>query len=195
MSGSANRSRRLGDIGPNAPANWSWGVGEREPHVLLMLFATPERIDDLEREARDAVERNGLAAIETLHTSQMGDVEPFGFVDGVSQPTFDWDRTRTPGTKADRAYTNIIALGEILLGYSNEYGFPAESPKLAPSERNAQLLPPGTGVCMISDATAPISSFARWRRMSGASGAGSPKPPRTLGQTHSRSPNQWSAGA
>jgi deferrochelatase/peroxidase EfeB len=145
MSGSANRSRRLGDIGPNAPANWSWGVGEREPHVLLMLFATPERIDDLEREARDAVERNGLAAIETLHTSQMGDVEPFGFVDGVSQPTFDWDRTRTPGTKADRAYTNIIALGEILLGYSNEYGFPAESPKLAPSERNAQLLPPGTG--------------------------------------------------
>jgi deferrochelatase/peroxidase EfeB len=67
-------------------------------------------------------------------------VEPFGFADGISQPTLDWDGARTPGTVADRTFTNLIALGEILLGYYNEYGFPAESPKLAPDDPNAPLI-------------------------------------------------------
>ena len=64
--------------------------------------------------------------IAVLRTSDMGDIEPFGFVDGVSQPSFDWDRPSNPGTKADRDYTNLLALGELLLGYRNEYGLPAE---------------------------------------------------------------------
>ena len=142
LAGSANRSQRLGDIGANAPANWRWGVGGREPHILLMLFAKPDRVGALERTTREAVERGGLTIVDVLPTSHMGGVEPFGFVDGVSQPTFDWDRARTPGTKADRAYTNLLALGELLLGYRNEYGFPAETPTLAEGEKNAGLLPP-----------------------------------------------------
>ena len=68
-------------------------------------------------------------------------IEPFGFVDGVSQPTFDWDRPRTPGTKADRDYTNLIALGELLLGYRNEYGLLTERPWLKANEKNAAVLP------------------------------------------------------
>ena len=72
----------------------------------------------------------------------MDDVEPFGFVDGISQPTFDWDRARTPGTKADRDYTNLLALGELLLGYRNEYGFPAERPMLARGRKERALLWP-----------------------------------------------------
>lgn len=142
IAGSANRSQRLGDTGANAPENWRWGVGDREPHILLMLFAAPDRIGAFEGEAREAAERSGLATIDVLSTSDMGGVEPFGFVDGVSQPSFDWDRARTPGTKADRKYRNLIALGELLLGYHNEYGYPAESPTLDASERNADLLFP-----------------------------------------------------
>ena len=142
MAGNENRSQRLGDIGANAPANWRWGVGDREPHVLIMLLAaTPARAVALEDKARAAAERNGLVVADVRPTSDMGGVEPFGFVDGVSQPSFDWDRARTPGTKADRAYTNLLALGELLLGYRNEYGFPAESPVLEEDERNAALLP------------------------------------------------------
>jgi deferrochelatase/peroxidase EfeB len=145
MAASPNRSRRLGDTGLNAPDRWIWGVGEREPHVLLALFARPERIDDLARETRAAAEQNGLVAIEALPTSDMGGVEPFGFADGISQPTFDWDHARTPGTAADRAFTNLIELGEILLGYYNEYGFPADSPQLAPGDPSAALFKPAAG--------------------------------------------------
>src|SRR3954453_22670637 len=39
MAGDENRSRRLGDIGENAPSNWNWGVGEREPDILLIVLA------------------------------------------------------------------------------------------------------------------------------------------------------------
>ncbi len=130
MAGNPNRSRRLGDIGANAPDTWGWGLGEREPHLLIALFAGPDRIGEFEHATRQAAERSGLACIETLQTSELGEGEPFGFADGLSQPAFDWDATRTPGTRADRVFTNRIALGEILLGYGNEYGFPAESPKL-----------------------------------------------------------------
>jgi hypothetical protein len=49
IAGSPNRSLRLGDVGANAPDKWTWGVGEHEPHVVVMLFAGPERIDILER--------------------------------------------------------------------------------------------------------------------------------------------------
>ena len=38
MAGDEGRSRRLGDVGANAPSGWRWG-GAREPHVLLMLYA------------------------------------------------------------------------------------------------------------------------------------------------------------
>ena len=142
MAASENRSRRLGDIGANAPANWRWGVGEREPHVLLMLFAEPDRLAAFEAETRTAAERCGMATLDLRPTNDMGGREPFGFVDGVSQPSFDWSRVRTPGIKADRSYTNLLALGELLLGYRNEYGYPAETPTLEESERNAGLLPP-----------------------------------------------------
>ena len=151
MAGSLNRSRRLGDIGANAPDKWIWGVGDREPHALLMLFARPERIGDLVRETREAAERSGFSAIEALPTTDMGDIEPFGFADGISQPVFDWDVARTPGRKADRAFTNRIALGEILLGYYNEYGFRADSPKLGPGDPNAALLNPGAGDTSVND--------------------------------------------
>jgi deferrochelatase/peroxidase EfeB len=144
MASDENRSQRLGDVGANAPSNWLWGVGEREPHVLLMLFARSERIDALVAGAIKQIEQSGLAVLALLPTSDMGGVEPFGFVDGVSQPCFDWDRARTPGGKADRRYTNLLALGELLLGYRNEYGYLAESPILSASEKNAAMLPPSS---------------------------------------------------
>jgi deferrochelatase/peroxidase EfeB len=141
MAGDNNRSRRLGDIGENDPEKWSWGVGDREPHVLLILLASDAKqlealVDSTLEQALDA----GLSKIDVLATSDMKGLEPFGFVDGGSQPSFDWDRPRTPGTGADRDYTNLLALGELLLGYRNEYGLLTERPLLAANEKNAAIL-------------------------------------------------------
>jgi deferrochelatase/peroxidase EfeB len=141
MAADENRSRRLGDIGVNAPAEWEWGVGDKEPHILLMLLASDAKrlealADSMLEQALDA----GLSKIDILPTSDMHGLEPFGFADGGSQPSFDWDRPRTPGTKADQDYTNLLALGELLLGYRNEYGLLTERPLLTADEKNAAIL-------------------------------------------------------
>jgi deferrochelatase/peroxidase EfeB len=135
------RSRRLGDIGANSPARWEWGVADKEPHVLLMLFSSADRIGAFVAERTAGAESAGLSAIAALTTSDMGGFEPFGFKVGVSQPDFEWESPRTPGTKADRGYTNRLALGELLLGYRDEYGFVADRPLLEANERNATQLP------------------------------------------------------
>jgi deferrochelatase/peroxidase EfeB len=142
MASDENRSRRLGDTGANAPTNWSWGVGDKEPHILLILLSSDaERLGAFAAKMLELAEASGLSKIDILPTSDMDDVEPFGFSDGISQPSFDWDRPRTPGTTADRDYTNLLALGELLLGYRNEYGLLTERPWLDASEKNAGMLP------------------------------------------------------
>jgi deferrochelatase/peroxidase EfeB len=141
MAGDENRSLRLGDIGKNAPENWCWGVGDKEPHILLILLAKDDaRLAALVDEELKQALSFGLSKIDILPTSDMGGLEPFGFKDGGSQPSFDWDRRRTPGTTADRDYTNLLALGELLLGYRNEYGLLTERPVLAADEKNAAIL-------------------------------------------------------
>jgi deferrochelatase/peroxidase EfeB len=143
MAGNDNRSLRLGDIEANEPEKWNWGLRDREPHVLLMLFSAPDEIETFANWMLSDALAAGLSNVEVLSDSDMDDFEPFGFKDGVSQPSFDWDRPRTPGTKADQDYTNLIALGELLLGYRNEYGLLTERPWLKASEKNAGMLPNG----------------------------------------------------
>src|SRR5258708_39026038 len=111
MAGDENRSRRLGDTGANAPAKWKWGVGEKEPHILLILFSSEaKQLEALVARMQKQANEAGLSVFEIMPASDMGGVEPFGFVDGVSQPGFDWDRVRTPGTAADLDFTHQTAL-------------------------------------------------------------------------------------
>jgi deferrochelatase/peroxidase EfeB len=123
------RSRRLGDVDTNAPANWRWG-GQGEPDILLLLYAQTARLEAWVGRITAAVEQNGFDVIQQLPTSDMGGREPFGFVDGVSQPQIDWPGKRKPGTDADVDYGNLIVRGEFLLGYQNEYGQYTDRPLL-----------------------------------------------------------------
>lgn len=138
-----SRSRRLGDIETNGPKWWEWGVpGESYPHVLLMIYAAERTLDARESELKG--ERWTAAFHEMKRLSTRHDTksrEPFGFVDGVSQPWIDWDGNRQIRQPATLEYTNVAALGEFLLGYPNEYGYYTDRPLIDPRDDPENLLP------------------------------------------------------
>lgn len=140
MASDAARARRLGDIGANDPSGWQWGAGERVPHVAVLLYARSGGLAAWEQEI-EAQCRAGFVRIERLSTSDRQDVEPFGFVDGISQPHVDWERTRPVRDQDQLEYSNVSCLGEFLLGYPNEYGLYTPRPLLAPQDDPGDLLP------------------------------------------------------
>lgn len=127
MASDERRSHRLGDVGESAPEHWNWGVGAREPHVLILLLAKQAMIADWASGIEAEVLANGFAPIASFDSCpgcEDGGAsrEPFGFADGLSQPGIDWNTERSVSTGANRDYQPLIAAGEILLGHPNEYG-------------------------------------------------------------------------
>jgi deferrochelatase/peroxidase EfeB len=140
MAGEASRSRRLGDVGKSDPAVWLWGRPGKDADLVVMLYAKQNLEAWMRATQKDPWDR-AFETVATLSTSDMGGREPFGFMDGISQPEFDWKRERrAPGTIL--AYENLVAIGELLLGYPNEYGKYTERPVLAPEEDAANDLLP-----------------------------------------------------
>jgi deferrochelatase/peroxidase EfeB len=135
-----SRSRRLGDVAANAPALWEWGAAGRVPHVVAMLYAQPGQLPAWKQAIKGAQWNAAFDELQCLPTSNLYGVEPFGFTDGVSQPSVDWMHHRNP--KGDQlAYSNLLTLGEFLLGYENEYGKYTERPLLAPELPASSILP------------------------------------------------------
>jgi deferrochelatase/peroxidase EfeB len=129
IAGTEDRSRRLGDTGANAPEHWEWGTYRREPHVLVAVFALPGTLDAFRRAIQTDAWATAFGQIACLDTSDLHGVEQFGFTDGISQPAIDWSRQRK--LRGDKVlYGNTIALGEVLLGYPNEYDCYTERPLL-----------------------------------------------------------------
>ncbi len=136
--GEENRSHRLGDIAANAPQNWRWGGPDKIPHVLLMLYAQKGQLEDWSQTIQGPAWNTAFEIMDSLPTSDLKGVEPFGFTDGISEPTLDWDGHRTADDQI--AYTNLSCLGEFLLGYPNEYGKYTDRP-LLPNDNGNALLP------------------------------------------------------
>jgi deferrochelatase/peroxidase EfeB len=131
MAGDENRIRRLGDLGPSHPSSWDWGLGEHMPHVLFLLYALPGLLDGWRRTV-EAECTMGFEQLACLSASELDGIEPFGFVDGISQPELDWGRNRPVEDRDRLAYDNLTCLGEFLLGYPNEYGLYTDRPLLDP---------------------------------------------------------------
>ena len=140
MASDDARSRRLGDVAQNDPSGWLWGGGGLVPHALVMLYAKPELLAGFEQSTLAAC-GTGFELDGRLATTDMDGTEPFGFVDGISQPDIDWARKREAADVTQYAYTNLSCLGEYLLGYPNEYGAYTDRPLVDPARGAATLLP------------------------------------------------------
>ena len=79
MAGNDNRSLRLGDIEANDPKKWNWGFGDKEPHVLLMLFSNPDEIEAFANWMLSDALAAGFSKVEVLSDTDMDEFEPFGF--------------------------------------------------------------------------------------------------------------------
>jgi len=144
MSGDESRSRRLGDVGPNAPQHWEWG-GEpgRVPHVLLLLYAGKDGIDAWKNTVADLQFSEAFRLLQILPTQDIGNIEPFGFVDGISQPEIDWTQRQSTDSHQRDSFSNRVAPGEFVLGYPNEYGRYTTRPLIDPQKNRlaSSLLP------------------------------------------------------
>lgn len=134
-----SRARRLGDVGDNIPEKWEWGYGSRVPHLVVMFFAARDRLGSFVQEAKGTAWSEAFAEVQCLETADLDGVEPFGFADGISQPQIDWERRRNV-TRPQLDYSNIVALGEFLFGYPNEYNKYNDRPLLDPDATTRGLL-------------------------------------------------------
>jgi deferrochelatase/peroxidase EfeB len=134
-----NRSRRLGDVGSNAPSQWEWGSPASEPHLVVMFFAASGRLDGFVQSSTGGIWNEAFEVVRWLDTVSLDEHEPFGFNDGISQPQIDWQQQRVAaGVQVD--YSNIVALGEFLLGYRNEYAKYTDRPLVDAGTATAGLL-------------------------------------------------------
>ncbi len=143
MAGDESRSRRLGDVGPNDPSRWQWGRAGAVPHMMVLLYATPERLASREAEIKRYPWPTAFAELGILTTDDNGANEPFGFKDGISQPAIDWERNKPRRLRDTIDYTNVAALGEFLLGYPNEYTRYTDRPLV--EEKDDPSAPSSTG--------------------------------------------------
>jgi deferrochelatase/peroxidase EfeB len=141
MTGDESRSRRLGDVGQNDPSRWTWGQPGAVPHMMVLLYATPERLAGREAEIKQGPWPAAFVEIGCLSTDDNGENEPFGFKDGISQPVLDWERKKPQRLRDTLDYTNVAALGEFLLGYPNEYTRYTDRPLVDDKDDPERILP------------------------------------------------------
>lgn len=138
-----DRSRVLGDLRENQPANWNWGASS-PVDLLVMLYAKQQAT--LEQRQEELIGQALAAGLVSEVVPAIGTEPPpnaptgfgrehFGFADGISQPILagsyppnsDFAKQMQEQHGAYLPH-NTIAPGEFILGYENEYGQLPDSP-------------------------------------------------------------------
>ncbi|HET9639079.1 MAG TPA: hypothetical protein VFP12_07720 [Allosphingosinicella sp.] len=140
--GTDGRARILGDTGEDAPGKWRWGR-QASDVALLVYGVTGEDVAGLESEICAAAAANGMAEPYRipLAVAEKPSIEPFGFVDGVSQPvirgTDQANRSNDP--------IHLVQPGEFVIGYPDNRGNLPPQPELSPLADPRNLLPLADG--------------------------------------------------
>jgi deferrochelatase/peroxidase EfeB len=131
------RSRILGDTEESAPGVWELGGPGTEPvHAVLIVHAADETSLDGACEAeRLRLVRTDGGVVELENSAQRGyrprtDTEPFGFRDGITQPTI-------AGLAG-----HGVPTGEFILGYPNHYDVIPPPPVVPAALDPDGILPP-----------------------------------------------------
>lgn len=131
-----HRSRILGDTEESDPSRWELGGPTLPPiHAAVLLHAaSADGLDELCNAQRALLAARDGGVVELPGSMQRGyrpegDYEPFGFHDGIAQPSI-------AGTSGEGVPT-----GEFILGYANHYRIIPPTP-VAPAALDAHGLLP-----------------------------------------------------
>ncbi len=137
------RARALGDMGANDPAEWLWGNSARRADAVMLLYADdPHELDDLTASRSAELKQYAHAITYQIEFEELPErtkpiIEPFGFVDGVSNLTI-----RGVGRWTEKKNQNqLVEPGEILLGYPDNSGYFPGSPTIPAADDPHNILP------------------------------------------------------
>jgi len=142
--GMANETRAsaLGDIDGNAPDRWVWGGPDHPVDAVLLIYAVD--LARLKERLASEISRCGTSGLwpiskVVLHRWPSANLpirEPFGFVDGVSQPSIRGLRSSRGANRLD-----LLEPGEFILGYQDgRQKFPS-TPQVLAADDHRNLLP------------------------------------------------------
>ncbi|HMS96688.1 MAG TPA: hypothetical protein PKA03_15990, partial [Tabrizicola sp.] len=121
------REKILRDFGENSRENWWWG--REGTDIALLVYGrlatgrVPRPIDELDAEVVRLTQNCGGEIVHRVELTPVAKdladrVEPFGFVDGISQPAI---RNTYRGLRNDDPIHQVEP-GEFVLGYPDNYG-------------------------------------------------------------------------
>jgi deferrochelatase/peroxidase EfeB len=146
----AARARELGDTLANEPSRWDWGQSGKDVDVFLVVYCVDEStLNAMDRLIDGYARALNHKKVFSLVLTPLPDKRkpaqsngspprnPFGFVDGVSQPII-----RGASRWNTRKLANqVVEAGEFVLGYPDNLGVISPSPTIRDADDPRQILP------------------------------------------------------
>ncbi len=144
------RARELGDTLANDPSGWTWGQAGHAVDVFLVVYCTDQAtLNTMDQLINGHAQALGHTKVFSLTLTPLPDKrnpaqrnwspprDPFGFVDGVSQPII----RGAPHWNTRKSANQVVEAGEFVLGYPDNVGVIPPSPTIRGADDPRQILP------------------------------------------------------